>query len=71
MWCRIHDKPEVFALLSRIKDFLACEAFLELCMGTTDFAVDDVILCGEDGRDGTIYDVFSKVVNSACDLSNL
>lgn len=42
MWGRVHDEPEVFALLAGVEDLLASQGCLEGAGGCADFAVDDL-----------------------------
>jgi hypothetical protein len=68
---RVHDKPEVLPLLSRIKDLLASHGLLEGVGAAADFAIDDVIIFCDNGGDRSANGVLLEVVHNASDFTDL
>lgn len=87
MGFRVHDKPEVFALLPRIEDLLPSQGFLKCGRGSPHFTVDDlrdgsggagnlrrptyIIFLGFYGLDCFTNSMFLEIVHDPRYLGNL
>ena len=68
---RVHDHPEVFALLPRIHNLLASHGFLECFGAAAHFAIYDVIILCDNGRDLATDGVLLEIMHDTCDFSYL